>query len=286
MARRTPKHATKSSWSGRACFLGGAVIASMGIMIGALAAIPDAGGVIHGCYAPTNGFKLRVIDTAKTAKCPSGQVALNWNQKGVPGSPGPQGIQGSPGPAGKPGGGGVFVRSSIDYVIPARTVPVNQGDIYLGLPGGSWVQEAGRLEQFAARAEVVSAPASCTPEDTSESEGNGLVWYMRVIDANGAPVPRGSVRDPSDSACPTSSVRSTCHQTVSSGARTEPNARSSSNFATTASARVSLGRYTWRSKAWHSASDIGVRDGSHRGRTHILHAFDLQCYWYFSNSNE
>jgi hypothetical protein len=160
----------------------------MGIMIGALAAIPDASGVIHGCYAPNNGYKLRVIDTAKTVKCPSGKVALNWNQKGVPGSPGPQGIQGSPGPEGEPGGGGVFVRSSIDYVIPARTVPVNQGDIYLNLPGGSWVQQAGRLEQFAARAEVVSAPSSCTPEDPSESEGDGLVWFMRVIDANGVRV--------------------------------------------------------------------------------------------------
>ncbi len=29
----------------------------------------DPSGVIHGCYAPSNGEKLRAIDTAKTMKC-------------------------------------------------------------------------------------------------------------------------------------------------------------------------------------------------------------------------
>jgi hypothetical protein len=32
-----------------------------------------------------------VIDTAQTAKCPTGTTALSWNQQGVPGPPGPSG---------------------------------------------------------------------------------------------------------------------------------------------------------------------------------------------------
>jgi hypothetical protein len=89
MSHHKPKHANGSRGR-RAWFVGGTVIATMGIMIGALAAIPDSNGIIHGCYNPTKGYKLRVIDTAKTQRCPSGQIALDWNQQG------PQGEQGPP----------------------------------------------------------------------------------------------------------------------------------------------------------------------------------------------
>jgi hypothetical protein len=87
MARSEPKHAEKNSRASRAWFLGGIVIATMGIMIGALAAIPDSSGVIHGCYAPNNGYRLRVVDSEAGKKCPSGTVPLNWNQTGPPGPP-------------------------------------------------------------------------------------------------------------------------------------------------------------------------------------------------------
>ncbi len=80
-----------------------AVTATVGCALGAgatvaLAAIPSADGVIHGCYSNTKGT-LRVIDD--TAACTTGETRLTWNQKG---QPGPQGPQGEPGPAGPPGG--------------------------------------------------------------------------------------------------------------------------------------------------------------------------------------
>ena len=60
----------------------------------AFAAIPGAGGVIHGCYKAQNG-QLRVVDSA--SDCRPSELSINWNQQG------PQGIQGPPGPAGPKG---------------------------------------------------------------------------------------------------------------------------------------------------------------------------------------
>ena len=58
----------------------------------AYAAIPNpTTGVISGCYTNSSPHILRVIDTAKTAKCPTGTTALNWNQAGPPGPTGPSG---------------------------------------------------------------------------------------------------------------------------------------------------------------------------------------------------
>ena len=86
----------------------------------AYATIPDAGGVITGCYNTVNG-NLRVIDVAAGQTCKPSEAALNWNQTGpagLPGAPGapgapgedgadgeagPQGPQGDPGPQGPPG---------------------------------------------------------------------------------------------------------------------------------------------------------------------------------------
>jgi hypothetical protein len=64
----------------------GAILASAGI---AVASIPDSSGVIHGCYKNTGNVKeLIVIDDA-AQNCPSGYVALNWNQEGPSGPTGP-----------------------------------------------------------------------------------------------------------------------------------------------------------------------------------------------------
>ncbi len=62
-----------------------------------LAAIPDAGGVIHGCRNKQTGA-LKVIDSGD--ECPSGQVALNWNQQGQPGPKGDAGLAGRDGVGG------------------------------------------------------------------------------------------------------------------------------------------------------------------------------------------
>jgi hypothetical protein len=53
----------------------------------AIASIPSSDGTIHGCY---NGQgQLRVIDTESGASCVPGETALNWNQTGPAGPPGP-----------------------------------------------------------------------------------------------------------------------------------------------------------------------------------------------------
>jgi collagen triple helix repeat protein len=80
------------------------------------AAIPGGDAVIHGCYQKpgllANEGALRVIDTDKGQACRSGELAVEWNQKGVKGDPGPQGpkgdtgaqgAQGAQGPQGDPG---------------------------------------------------------------------------------------------------------------------------------------------------------------------------------------
>jgi hypothetical protein len=54
------------------------------------ASIPDANGVIDGCYDSGNG-KLRVIDTAAGEVCRSSETALSWNQTG---QQGPAGLRG------------------------------------------------------------------------------------------------------------------------------------------------------------------------------------------------
>jgi len=69
----------------------------------ALAAVPDGGGAIHGCYSPngalaTNGTQLNILDRASAA-CSKGQTEVTWNQQGPPGAQGPKGDKGDQGPS-------------------------------------------------------------------------------------------------------------------------------------------------------------------------------------------
>jgi hypothetical protein len=87
---------------------GGAVF---GLVSAVQAAIPDANGVIHGCYqyTTTNGNygKLRVFDTANPfAGCNILEKPLNWNQRGVTGPTGATGATGPTGPTGPTGATG------------------------------------------------------------------------------------------------------------------------------------------------------------------------------------
>jgi hypothetical protein len=82
-----------------------------GIATAVQASIPDANGVIHGCYNtslahsnPTGA--LRVIDTAKpNGNCASWETPLNWGQggTGATGTSGPTGPTGATGPTGRTG---------------------------------------------------------------------------------------------------------------------------------------------------------------------------------------
>ncbi len=77
------------------------VLAGAGI---AYASIPDASGVIHGCYLAKNG-SLRVIQSPGGA-CTAGETALNWSQTGLKGATGTNGTNGATGPTGPAGTGG------------------------------------------------------------------------------------------------------------------------------------------------------------------------------------
>ena len=71
----------------------------------AYASIPDATGLIHGCYSKTSGA-LRVIDTAKSQKCSATELALNWSQTGPKGATGAKGAAGAKGATGAQGAQG------------------------------------------------------------------------------------------------------------------------------------------------------------------------------------
>jgi hypothetical protein len=79
---------TKTRWALAA--LAASVLALGGGM--AYASIPDAGGVIHACYAQKDG-SLRVIDSPSQT-CQSKETALNWNTQGPQGPPGANGVSG------------------------------------------------------------------------------------------------------------------------------------------------------------------------------------------------
>lgn len=58
----------------------------------AVASIPDASGVIHGCRKNNDG-SLRVIDSDAGQTCPNGWTALNWSQTGPAGPAGVSGYE-------------------------------------------------------------------------------------------------------------------------------------------------------------------------------------------------
>jgi hypothetical protein len=79
--------------------------AVFGIATAVQAAIPDAQGVIHGCYQKVNG-QLRVVDTAAGQSCNPSELPLNWSQKGTTGARGPTGTKGTTGDRGPTGATG------------------------------------------------------------------------------------------------------------------------------------------------------------------------------------
>jgi hypothetical protein len=89
----------------------------------ATAAIPDSGGVIHGCYDRAGA--LRVIDTATTPGCSRRETALNWNQTGPEGpqrAAGPGGPTGATGATGPPGTNGTNGTDGVSgYQVVAAT---------------------------------------------------------------------------------------------------------------------------------------------------------------------
>jgi hypothetical protein len=69
------------------------------------ASVPDASGVIHGCYTPSTGA-LKILNTAKHKSCAHGSTEISWNQTGPTGARGHKGATGGIGPTGPAGAKG------------------------------------------------------------------------------------------------------------------------------------------------------------------------------------
>jgi hypothetical protein len=90
------------------CRIHAAILAIFTILLGfaapekALASIPDASGVYHGCVKTGVSGQQAVyaIDTAVTTTCAKGFTAASWNQVGPQGPAGPKGTTGATGPVG------------------------------------------------------------------------------------------------------------------------------------------------------------------------------------------
>ena len=119
-----------------------------GIATAVQASIPDANGVIHGCYntslahgSPTGA--LRVIDTARPdGNCASWEAPLNWNVRGVTGTTGPAGPTGPTGPTGHQNDGW-FNAGNVD--LPANGNDVTEASVTL--PTGSFML-LGQVQVF------------------------------------------------------------------------------------------------------------------------------------------
>lgn len=93
------------------------------------ARIPDAAGVIHGCYARP-GASLYVIDSA-VSTCKNGDTALTWN------------VQGPPGPMGASGPSDAFLKND-QGTFGSQNLGGNVTDLETlsQLPAGSYVFSA------------------------------------------------------------------------------------------------------------------------------------------------
>jgi hypothetical protein len=90
-----------------------------GTAYGAVSSIPDAAGVVHGCY--DSGGNVKVIDTSITASCPKGYSSLDWNQTG---------------PAGKDGTDGTNAAPEFTWTIPCPSGSCAGGDAQTSIPDG------------------------------------------------------------------------------------------------------------------------------------------------------
>jgi hypothetical protein len=127
----------------------GIVVAGLVFVGGmAVASIPDAQGVIHGCLKSDGS--LRVIDSAAHT-CPKGTTPLNWNQAG------PQGPTGPAGPAASvvnvvkhydSNNSGIQSNSGAGHIIDSVHCPpgkhVLNGGVSTWTPDPSWPEDGYR----------------------------------------------------------------------------------------------------------------------------------------------
>jgi hypothetical protein len=111
-----------------------AILAAIGVVALAQAAIPDGNGAIHGCHKTSNGA-LRVVDDA--GDCNPSETPLSWSQTGPQGPQGEEGPQGEQGGAGPPGSDAAVHA----YHVESFTEDVSSGVVAFmgGLPAGDYI---------------------------------------------------------------------------------------------------------------------------------------------------
>jgi hypothetical protein len=112
----------------------------------AYAAIPDSGGLIHGCYQNNKGT-LRVVDST-TPGCSIGETSLSWNQTGPQGLQGPQGTQGPVGPSGLSHGYSTSDEATVDSSDLAASPSFVQAAAVDALPAGNYLVAATAFLDF------------------------------------------------------------------------------------------------------------------------------------------
>jgi len=157
--------------------LAAAVVVAGGV---AYATIPDAGGVIHGCYHKNSGA-LRVIDTGGGGSCATGEISLDWNQTGVEGPTGPQGSTGPTGLTGAQGPAGVSGYERVESVAQALQLPANSGNhLSAQCPGGKKVVGGG----FG----IDNTPGVVVANSQPDANSPDTTWFVGLLNTTGNPV--------------------------------------------------------------------------------------------------
>jgi len=155
----------------------------VGVLLGGLfaggvayAAIPDASGLIQGCYKQASG-QLRVVESA--SDCSSAELAISWNQRGEKGDAGPVGPQGPKGDTGAAGPQGT--QGAQGPPGPQGPAGPSQGAIYAygdvgdngtGIVTGPWGRGVANVTYDTTRSTYVltysvRGPDVCVPVVTS-----------------------------------------------------------------------------------------------------------------------
>jgi hypothetical protein len=112
------------------------LVALLAIGAGSVAfgAIPDSGGLIHGCYSSnaskqTNGTQLNIVD-ADVASCNKNQQEVTWNKEGRPGADGVSVTSASlsSGDSNCPTGGSQFTAASNSVTYACNGAKGDKGD--------------------------------------------------------------------------------------------------------------------------------------------------------------
>jgi hypothetical protein len=155
----------------------------------AMASIPDANRVIHGCYHSSGAHILQVVDS----QCPSGTTVLNWNQRG---RTGPTGATGATGPTGATGRTGAT--GPTGPVGPAGPAGVSKSYASVDyatydMPSSGWISVAQSVPVDAG-SYIVTGATTVTPDSGDEVDcaigadsGPGAYYADAALDQSSPP---------------------------------------------------------------------------------------------------